>query len=165
MAKQLLIERLARESILAQFETFDLDTSGIDEIGLRDATIDWLEGRYSDVLQMETRVLLERVVMAVIKSIIRKSRPTARDIAGRYVDGQMVLPTLGEAQQEVYRDADGRAIRLVDMGKESTLVAAFAYIRLGDENRSKGRRLMRVWQEMDARGLADDDTVRMLYSA
>lgn len=54
---------------------------------------------------------------------------------------------------------------LADMKKEATLIAGLAYIRLGDENRAKGQRLVRVWQEMDDRGLSDDDTVRSLYSA
>jgi KaiC/GvpD/RAD55 family RecA-like ATPase len=165
MAKLLMIERLARESILAQLERFDFDTNGIDEVGLRNATIDWLEGTHSEVVEMETRVLLERLVMAAIKDIIRKSRPTARQIAERYVSGQMQLPTFEQAKREVYRDADGLAIRLVDMRKEATFSAALHYLRLGDENRAKGGRLFKVWQEMDGRGLADEDTVRMLYSA
>lgn len=165
MAKQLVIERLAREAVMAQFEQFDLDTHGIDEPGLRDATIDWLEGRHSDVLQMETRILLERMVMNIIKQIIRKSRPTARDIVGRYASGQMVLPTFEQAEREIYRDNDGQAMRLLDMRKEATICAALAYIRLGDENRAKGQRLLRVWQEMDERGLSDDATVRSLYVA
>lgn len=165
MAKQLVIERLARESVLAQFETFDLDTHGIDEVGLRDATIDWLEGRHGEVVQMEVRILLERVVMSVIKSIIRKSRPTAREIAARFADGQMALPTLDEARREFYRDVDGIAIRLLDMKKEAAMCAGFAYIRLGDENRAKGRRLLRIWQEMEERGLGNESTVRDLYAA
>ena len=165
MAKQLFIERLARESIIARFESFDLDTHGIDEIGLRDATIEWLEGAHGDVLQMETRILLERVVMSVIKSIVRKSRPTAREIAARFTDGQMELPTLNEARREIYRDADDLAVRLLEMKKDAALYAGLAYIRLGDENRAKGRRLLRIWQEMEVRGLTDDDTVRELYAA
>lgn len=165
MAKRLYIERLTREIVVAQFENFNLEDHGVDEVGLRDAAIDWLEGRHSDVVQMESRILLERVVMTTIKSVIRQSRPTARQIAAQYVDGQMRLPTLEEADQEMYRDLDGVAHTLADMQKESTLIAGLAYIRLGDENRSKGRRLIRVWQEMDERGLSDKDTVRMLYSA
>lgn len=89
----------------------------------------------------------------------------ASQIAAQFSDGQMRLPTFEEAQHEVYRDIDGVAYALADMRKEAMLVAGFAYIRLGDENRAKGRRLIRVWQEMEERGLADEDTVRSLYSA
>lgn len=163
MAKQLVFQRLARQAVSEFFNSFDQDTHGIDERGLCDATVEWLEENHGDVIQMETRTLLGRSVMNIIKRIVRESRPTARAIAARYASGQ--IPMFEEAAREIYRDVDGIAVRLIDMRKEAAFYAALAYVRLGDENHAKGRRLFAVWQEMETRGLADNETVRKLYSA
>jgi hypothetical protein len=48
---------------------------------------------------------------------------------------------------------------------DSTFAAALFYLRLGDEKRAKGGRLFKAWQDMDGRGLADEDTVRSPHSA
>ena len=157
------IARLAREHVVSALPRYDRGPSRIDEDGLARDTARWLLSEHADVVEADTRLLVQDTVTRVVKEALRASRPAASMIAAQAANPQRQFPSFEEVSREIYRDGGGVAIALIEMRKRAVYDALGAYDKLGAEVYLKRDRLAAIYAEMERRGLADDDTVRRLY--
>lgn len=159
------IAKLARERVAAALPGYDRGPSGYDEDGLARDTARWLLSEHADVVEADTRILIQDTVTRIVKDAVRASRPAASVIAAQAANPQNRLPSFEEVSREIYRDGGGTAIALIEMRKRAVYDALGAYDKLGAEVYLKRDRLAAIYAEMERRGLADEDTVRRLYEA
>lgn len=159
------VRSLVRGNTARLFPMYDRGADGIDEDALCEVNVQWILTEHAAVCAAEEEARLRNMVTQVVKSYIQRLRPSAHEILERCLSGQMPLPTFEEACEEVYRDGDGKAVRMIDMIMKGLWEAGHQYLRLSDENLTKGQRLLATHTEMKRRGFRDEDPVRLLYQS